>query len=117
MVKLNRPKFSTESRIIRIKVSFKIFLPFSGERAMNLLAINAKISWKYRVEGACIVCTVGQDTNELWSTMWPRYALMNYDVEAAARPEYIHAANDDEIYTVRDDRLHYECVRFVRAPR
>lgn len=43
---------------------------------------------------------------------------MNYDVETVARSEYImHAANDDEIYTVRDDRLRYECVRTANHAR
>lgn len=33
---------------------------------------------------------------------------MNYDVDA---PLNIHTANDGEIYTVHDDRLHYQCIR------
>lgn len=75
-------------RLLTFRI-LKIFLEQASERKVNLRAINAaqNILEEYRV--VYTVCTVGQqDTNELWSTMWPRYTLMNYDVETAARPEY-----------------------------
>lgn len=80
---------------------------------------NAHVCWLAKGTSSSLsirgcIFYANEDTNELWSTMWLRYRLMNYD---AVPPLNIHAANDDEIYTVRNDRLHYECVRIANRAR